>query len=38
MIFRESEFVELKEMYVEDIKKEIIAFAICVINRYDPKK
>ncbi len=30
MTFRESEFVELKEIYVEDIKKEIIAFANCV--------
>ena len=29
MIFRESETVELKEIVVEDIKKEIIAFANC---------
>ena len=27
MIFRESETVELKEVVVDDIKKEIIAFA-----------
>ena len=29
MIFRESENVELKEVFVDDIKKEIIAFANC---------
>ena len=29
MIFRESETVELKEVVVDDIKKEIIAFAKC---------
>ena len=29
MIFRESETTELKEIVVEDIKKEIIAFANC---------
>lgn len=29
MIFRESETVELKEIVVDDIKKEIIAFANC---------
>ena len=29
MIFRESETVEFKEVVVEDIKKEIIAFANC---------
>ena len=29
MIFRESETVELKEVFVDDIKKEIIAFANC---------
>ncbi len=29
MIFRESEIVELKEIVVDDIKKEIIAFANC---------
>lgn len=29
MIFRESEIVELKEVFVDDIKKEIIAFANC---------
>ena len=29
MIFRESETVELKEVVVDDIKKEIIAFANC---------
>ena len=29
MIFRESETVELKAIVVEDIKKEIIAFANC---------
>ncbi len=29
MIFQESETVELKETVVEDIKKEIIAFANC---------
>ena len=29
MIFRESEHVELKEVFVDDIKKEIIAFANC---------
>ena len=29
MIFRESETIELKEIVVEDIKKEIIAFANC---------
>ena len=28
MVFRESETVELKSIVVEDIKKEIIAFAI----------
>lgn len=27
MLFQESEFTELKEVYVEDIRKEIIAFA-----------
>ena len=27
MLFQESEFVELKEVYVDDIRKEIIAFA-----------
>lgn len=27
MIFRESETVELKEIVVDDIKKEIVAFA-----------
>ena len=27
MLFRESETVELKEVVVDDIKKEIIAFA-----------
>lgn len=30
MLFRESETVELKEVVVDDIKKEIIAFANCV--------
>lgn len=29
MIFRESETVDLKEVFVDDIKKEIIAFANC---------
>lgn len=29
MVFRESETVELKEVFVDDIKKEIIAFANC---------
>lgn len=29
MLFRESETVELKEIVVEDIKKEIVAFANC---------
>ena len=29
MIFRESETVELKEVVVDDIKKEVIAFANC---------
>ena len=29
MIFQESETVELKEMVVGDIKKQIIAFANC---------
>ena len=29
MIFQESETVELKSIVVEDIKKEIIAFANC---------
>lgn len=29
MIFQESESVELKAIVVEDIKKEIIAFANC---------
>ena len=29
MVFRESESVELKEVVVDDIKKEIIAFANC---------
>lgn len=29
MVFRESETVELKEVVVDDIKKEIIAFANC---------
>ena len=29
MIFQESEMVELKAIVVEDIKKEIIAFANC---------
>lgn len=29
MIFRESETIELKEVVVDDIKKEIIAFANC---------
>ena len=29
MIFQESETVELKAIMVEDIKKEIIAFANC---------
>ena len=29
MIFRESETVELKEVFVDDIKKDIIAFANC---------
>lgn len=29
MVFRESETVELKSIVVEDIKKEIIAFANC---------
>ena len=30
MLFRESETVELKEVVVDDIKKEIIAFANCI--------
>lgn len=29
MLFRESETIELKEVVVDDIKKEIIAFANC---------
>lgn len=29
MIFQESETVELKAIVVEDIKKEVIAFANC---------
>jgi len=29
MLFQESETVELKEVFVDDIKKEIIAFANC---------
>ena len=29
MLFQESETVELKEVVVDDIKKEIIAFANC---------
>ena len=29
MLFRESETIELKEIAVDDIKKEIIAFANC---------
>ena len=29
MVFQESETVELKSVVVEDIKKEIIAFANC---------
>ncbi len=29
MLFRESETTELKEVVVDDIKKEIIAFANC---------
>ena len=29
MIFQESESIELKAIVVEDIKKEIIAFANC---------
>ena len=29
MLFRESETVELKEIVVDEIKKEIIAFANC---------
>ena len=29
MVFRESETIELKEVVVDDIKKEIIAFANC---------
>ena len=29
MIFQENETVELKEVIVDDIKKEIIAFANC---------
>ena len=29
MVFQESETVELKEVIVDDIKKEIIAFANC---------
>ena len=29
MIFQESETVELKEVILDDIKKEIIAFANC---------
>ena len=29
MLFQESETVELKEVIVDDIKKEIIAFANC---------
>ena len=34
MLFRESETIELKEVVVDDIKKEIIAFA----NSYNRKK
>ena len=30
MVFQESETVELKEVVVDDIRKEIIAFANCV--------
>lgn len=29
MVFQESETVELKEVVVDDIRKEIIAFANC---------
>ena len=29
MLFQESETIELKEVVVDDIKKEIIAFANC---------
>ena len=29
MLFRESETIELKEIVVDEIKKEIIAFANC---------
>ena len=29
MLFRESETIELKEVVVDEIKKEIIAFANC---------
>ena len=29
MVFQESETVELKEVVVDDIRKEIIAFGIC---------
>lgn len=29
MLFRESEIIELKEIVVDEIKKEIIAFANC---------
>lgn len=29
MLFQESETVELKEVVVDDIKKEIVAFANC---------
>ena len=30
MLFRESETIELKEVVVDEIKKEIIAFANCL--------
>ena len=30
MLFQESETVELKEVVVDDIKKEIIALANCI--------
>ena len=32
MLFQESETVELKEVIVDDIKKEIIAFANCEVE------
>lgn len=32
MLFQESETVELKEVVVDDIKKEIIAFANCAVR------